>query len=61
MVIEGDTFANELRQRLVNALASQSGRIDLMRHLQRPIMNRVLDWFAYGLMRAALWLTGSRY
>ena len=61
VVIEGADFANELRQRLMTALASQDGRIDLMTHLKRPLMNRVLDWFAYGVMRSLLWVTGKRY
>ena len=61
VVIEGTVFASELRQRLVNALSSQDGRIDLLAHLKRPLMNRVLDWFAYGLMRTLLWVTGKQY
>ena len=61
VVIEGAAFAQELRQRLVDALSMQDGRIDLTAHLKRPIVNRALDWFAYGLMRALLWVTGKRY
>ena len=61
VVIEGAAFANELRQCLLSALTLQNGRIDLMAHRQRPVMNRVLDWFAYGLMRVLLWVTGKRY
>ena len=61
VVIEDAEFANELRQRLLAALSSQDGRIDLMTHLRRPVINRVLDWFAYGVMRALLWVTGKQY
>ena len=61
VVIEGAAFANELRGCLLNAVALQSGRIDQMAHFHRPVFNRLLDWFAYGVMRALLWLTGKRY
>ena len=61
VVIEGAAFANELRGCLLNAVALQSGRIDQMAHFHRPVFNRLLDWFAYCLMRALLWLTGKRY
>ena len=58
---QGAAFANELRGCLLNAVALQSGRIDQMAHFHRRVFNRLLDWFAYGLMRALLWLTGKRY
>ena len=61
VVIEGDAFATELRERLHTAMAGQTGRIDYAAHSQRPVTTRVLDWFAYGVMRALLWLTGKRY
>ena len=61
VVIEGAAFANELRGCLLNAVALQSGRIDQMAHFHRPVFKRLLDWFAYGVMRALLWLTGKRY
>lgn len=61
VVIEGAAFANELRACLLNAVALQSGRIDQTAHSQRPVINRLLDWFAYGVMRTLLWVTGKRY
>ena len=61
VVIEGEVFATELRDRLCVAVAQRSSRIELDAHNQRPFSQRVLDWFAYGVMRALLWLTGKRY
>ena len=61
VVIEGAAFAKELRECLINAVALQDGRIDPMAHSQRPVLNRLLDWFAYGVMRALLLVTGKRY
>ena len=61
VVIEGAAFANELRGCLLNAVALQDSRIDLMAHSQRPVVKRLLDWFAYGVMRTLLWVTGKHY
>ena len=61
VVIEGAAFANELRGCLLKAVALQDGRIDPLAHSQRPVGKRMLDWFAYGVMRALLWVTGKRY
>lgn len=61
VVIEGAAFANELRGCLLNAVALQDSRIDLMAHSQRPVIKRLLDWFAYGVMRTLLWVTGKHY
>ena len=61
VVIEGAAFANELRGCLLSEVALQDCRIDQTAHLQRPVIKRFLDWFAYGVMRALLWVTGRRY
>ncbi|MGB4116955.1 MAG: cardiolipin synthase ClsB [Polaromonas sp.] len=61
VVIEGAAFANELRDCLLGAVALQDGRIDPLAHSQRPVVKRMLDWFAYGVMRVLLWVTGKRY
>ena len=61
VVIEGKVFATQLRDRLCVAVTKRSTRIELDAHNQRPFSQRVLDWFAYGVMRALLWLTGKRY
>ena len=61
VVIEGAAFANELRTCLLNEAVLQNCRIDLRAHLHRPVVKRLLDWFAYGVMRTVLWLTGKNY
>ena len=61
VVIEGAAFANELRGCLLSEVALQDCRIDQTAHLQRPVIKRFLDWFAYGVMRALLWVTGKHY
>ncbi len=61
VMIEGDAFATELRDCLQSAMAGQTGRIDYAAHSHRPLTKRVLDWFAYGVMRTLLWVTGKRY
>ena len=61
VVIEGAAFAKELRECLLGAVALQDGRIDQMAHSRRPVVKRLLDWFAYGVMRVLLWVTGKRY
>ena len=61
VVIEGAAFANELLDCLLNEVALQNCQVDRITHLQRPVVKRVLDWFAYGVMRSVLWLTGKNY
>ena len=61
VVIEGAAFASKLRDCLLNAVALQDSRIDQLAHRQRPVVKRLLDWFAYGVMRVLLWVTGKRY
>ena len=61
VVIECESFAGELRECLRTALAGEIGRVDHAVHSKRLISKRVLDWFAYGVMRALLWVTGRRY
>jgi cardiolipin synthase A/B len=61
VVIEGTGFAGELRDCLNNAMNQQSGLIEHAAHIRRPRTQRMLDWFAYGIMRSLLWITGTRY
>ena len=61
VVIENDAFASELRDCLYAAMADETGRVDHIAHINRPVARRVLDWFAYSVMRALLWVTGKRY
>ena len=61
VMIEGAAFANELRDCLLKEVSLQDCQIDQATHLQRSVGKRCLDWFAYGVMRTLLWLTGKRY
>ena len=61
VVVEGAAFASELRVCLLNEITLQNCQIDQRAHLQRPLVKRLLDWFAYGVMRALLWVTGKNY
>lgn len=61
VVIEDAVFAQQLRQRLVYAMQHSGAVLDPQRYAQRPWRVRVVDRIAFGLVRAALWLTGTRY
>ena len=61
VVVEGAAFASQLRECLYSAVALQGGRIEHAVHRRRPLMQRLLDWFAYSVMRTLLWVTGKRY
>ncbi|WP_298212681.1 cardiolipin synthase ClsB [Acidovorax sp.] len=61
VIVEDGAFANDLRQRLVHAMQHAGRRMDPARYANRPLRQRVLDRFAFGLMRLALWVTGNRY
>ena len=61
MVIEDAAFARQLRRRLVHAMEHAGQRLDPQRYAQRPWRARVLDRIAFGMVRAALWLTGKNY
>jgi cardiolipin synthase len=61
VVIEDAPFAQALRQRLVQAMDSAGQLLDPARYAQRPWRKRLLDWVAFGIMRAALWVAGKKY
>ncbi len=61
VVVEDAAFALELRARLVQAMEHAGRRLDPAAYAGRPWRQRVLDRLAFGLMRAALWVTGHRY
>jgi cardiolipin synthase len=61
IVAEDAPFADELRECLERALGTSSVKLDALHYAARPWSQRVLDWLAYGLMRAALFLNRSRY
>ena len=61
IVVEDRIFAEDLRQRLQNAVATHGQRMDPDAYSQRPLGQRLQGWLAYALMRLALLVTGQRY
>jgi cardiolipin synthase A/B len=61
VVVEDVPFATALQARLVRAIDEESQPVDASAYAQRPLGQRVRDRIAFGLMRAALFVTGHRY
>ena len=61
VVVDNAEFANGLRVRLEIAIACSGHGIDPQSYAARPWRQRVLDQFAFGLMRLMLFITGRRY
>lgn len=61
VVVEDAGFAQELRTRLVRAMEHEGRCIGPEGYANRPLVQRVLDRLAFGLLRAALFLLGRRY
>ncbi|RYF27614.1 MAG: cardiolipin synthase ClsB [Comamonadaceae bacterium] len=61
VVVEDAAFAHDLRKRLVYAMDHAGQRMDKSQYAGRPLRQRLLDRIAFGIMRAALWVTGLRY
>ena len=61
VVVRDKAFAHTLRQQLDLALHEQSRRVDPLRHAQRSLADRLLDWLALLSMRALLFMIGKRY
>ena len=61
VVVDDKVFAGELRERLLAAIAGHGRRLDPASYSRRPLQQRVLDHFAYALMRLAIFVTGQRY
>jgi len=60
LFIRDDGFAGELRGHLLDAIA-KGRRVEPDEHTRRPLVARGLNWVAYALMRALLFVTGKRY
>jgi cardiolipin synthase A/B len=61
-VVVGDFgFAQQLRAELVYAILHEGQQLDAHEFANRGVLQRSLDWLAYGLMRLALSITGKRY
>jgi cardiolipin synthase A/B len=61
VVVADGGFARVLRERLLRAIDGGSHRVDPAAFANRPLNERALNLVAFALMRAALFLTGSRY
>ncbi len=61
VVVDDAPFASELRHRLDLAMQTHGHAIDPLVYANRPLSQRFLDTIAYWLMRAMLFLNGSRY
>jgi cardiolipin synthase A/B len=61
VVVEDADFAGALAARLQAAMEHDAERVDASRYAMRPLGQRVRDRIAFGLMRAALFVTGHRY
>ena len=59
--VRDDGFAGELRQHLLEAVRSGGSPVEPASHHGRPIVHRTLAWFAYTMMRIALFATRHRY
>ncbi len=61
VVVEDEAFAGQLRERLMQAIAHHGQVMDPARYERRPLLERVLERLALGLMRAALAIQGKKY
>ena len=61
VVVEDVAFANQLRTRLMQAIAHHGLVMDPSRYARRPLIERVLERLALGVMRLALMIQGKRY
>jgi cardiolipin synthase len=61
VVLDDRVFAEDLRARLLAAIAGHGRRVDITEYNGRPWRQRLLDLAAYALMRLALLLAGQRY
>ncbi len=61
LAVRDNAFACELRARLCHAMENGGKPVQADRYLARPVVQRALNWLAYGLMRLALLAAGKRY
>jgi cardiolipin synthase len=61
VVLDNRVFAEDLRARLLAAIAGHGRRVDAAEYNGRPWRQRLLDLVAYALMRLALLLAGQHY
>ena len=61
VVVQDIAFAAQLADCLQRAVTMQGRRVEPAAYAGRPLSQRLKGWFAYGLMRLAVVLSGSRY
>ncbi len=61
VVVDDAAFAQDLRQRLLQAISQGGTRVDPTAYANRPWRQRLLDRLALGVMRALLFLSNRRY
>jgi len=61
VVVRDPAFAQDLRARLLHAMGQGSRAVAAQEYANRPLLQRVKERLALGLMRLALFLTGTRY
>ena len=61
VMVRDGPFAQQLRQRLLDALQSKAVRVDQASYAQRGPWQRSMDMLALAFMRVLLFTTGSRY
>ena len=61
VMVQDQAFAQDLRGRLVHAMAHAGKRMDADAYARRPLRKRIGEWAAFVLMRIALALQGKKY
>jgi len=61
IVMQDADFAQNLRQRLLLAMANEGKRVDATQMANRPWVQRFNEMLAFAIMRTGLWLFGKRY
>ena len=61
VVVEDEAFAVQLQTRLMQAIAHHGQAMDPARYARRPLVERVLERLALGVMRLALMVQGKKY
>lgn len=61
VLVQDRAFSQDLRGRLMLAMAHAGKRMDPQAYARRPLRQRLGEWAAFGLMRVALALQGKKY
>ncbi|MDB5947744.1 MAG: cardiolipin synthetase (Cardiolipin synthase)-like protein [Ramlibacter sp.] len=61
VMVQDEAFSRDLRNRLVLAMSHEGSRMDPEKFARRPLRQRVGEWVAFFLMRAALAVQGKKY